>query len=275
MVVFPNAKINIGLFVTEKRPDGFHNLETFFYPIGLSDVLEIVDGEGRSGEYQFFNTGIDIACETENNLIVKAYRLLDHDFHLPSVRIYLHKIIPFGAGLGGGSSDAAFMLKALNEYFELALNDDRLEEYASKLGSDCAFFVRNRPAFASGKGEKLEEMDLSLSSYRIVLVKPPFGVSTAEAYAGIRPLKADFDLHNLKTLSPEQWRGKVRNDFETTVFARYPRLADIKEMMYEKGAVYASMTGSGSAVYGLFPKDADVEINCPDCFVWKQNEMDI
>lgn len=271
MIVFPNAKINIGLFVTEKRPDGFHNLETVFYPIGLSDILEIVKMEGPAGECDFCSSGIDVGCEAEKNLIVKAYRLLDADYQLPAVKVLLHKVVPFGAGLGGGSSDAAFMLKTLNEFFHLTLRDEQLEEYAARLGSDCAFFIRNKPAFASGKGEQLEDIELSLKDYRLVLVKPSFGVSTPEAYAGIEPHPAMFDLHRLGLLKPELWKEYVFNDFEKSVFAKYPQLTALKQQLYEAGAAYVSMTGSGSALYGLFPRDKEVNIVCPDCFVWQED----
>lgn len=272
MIVFPNAKINIGLFVTERRKDGFHNLETVFYPIGLSDILEIHPADGEQGECLFEQTGIDVGCEAEQNLTVKAYRLLASDYTLPAVRMHLHKVIPFGAGLGGGSSDAAFALQALNACFGLALTEVQLEAYAARLGSDCAFFVRNRPAFASGKGEVLEPMELALEDYRLVLVKPSFGVSTAEAYAGIVPRAADFDLHCLPELPVASWKERVRNDFEASVFRQYPRLAAIKEQLYASGASYASMTGSGSAVYGLFPRTADIRLDFPDCFVWQENK---
>ncbi len=272
MIVFPNAKINIGLFVTEKREDGFHNLETVFYPIGLSDILEINPAEGEIGSCFFEQTGIDVGCEAEKNLTVKAYRLLAADYSLPAVRMHLHKVIPFGAGLGGGSSDAAFALKTLDECFGLSLTVEQLEAYAARLGSDCAFFVRNRPAFAGGKGEVLEPVEMALDDYRLVLVKPPFGVSTPEAYAGITPRAADFDLHRLPGVPLECWRGQVRNDFEEHVFRLYPRLAAIKEQLYASGASYASMTGSGSAVYGLFPREAEIALDCPDCFVWQEDK---
>lgn len=268
MVVFPNAKINIGLFVTERRKDGFHNLETVFYPIGLSDILEINRAEGNAGEYSFCNTGIDVGCQAEKNLIVKAYRLLATDFHLPAIQIHLHKVIPFGAGLGGGSSDAAFMLKALNEYFDLSLSASVLIEYATRLGSDCAFFIYNRPAYASGKGEVLENIELSLADYQLVLIKPSVGVSTPEAYAGIIPQSARFDLHLLHNLPVGEWKKWVNNDFEKSVFLKYPQIADIKRLLYDRGATYASMTGSGSAVYGLFKKDQKIDLIYPGCFVW-------
>lgn len=269
MVVFPNAKINIGLFVTEKRGDGFHNLETVFYPIGLSDILEITQTDGNAGEYSFHNSGIDVACDAGDNLIVKAWRLLAADFQLPAVRIHLHKVIPFGAGLGGGSADAAFMLKAVNEYFGLKLPEASLIDYAARLGSDCAFFIRNRPAFASGKGEVLQELDLSLTDYQLVLVKPAFGVSTPEAYAGIVPKPAGFDLRTLGHMPVHEWKQQVNNDFEKNIFLKYPRLAELKQYLYDRGAVYASMTGSGSAVYGVFERGSEVELEFEGCFVWK------
>lgn len=271
MIYFPNAKINIGLFVTEKRNDGFHNLETVFYPVGLSDILEVQRAEGgRDGECCFKNTGIAVDCPPEKNLVLKAYHLLSADFHLPAINVHLRKIIPFGAGLGGGSSDAAFMLKALNECCELRLSDAELIKYASQLGSDCAFFIPNRPAFASGKGDVLEKLELSLDAWRVVLVKPMCGISTAEAYAGIVPRKAPFDLHRIETLPVNEWKSVIENDFETTVFTHYPEIARIKQYLYSQGAVYASMTGSGSAVFGLFEKNKEIKIECSGCFIWQE-----
>lgn len=270
MIVFPNAKINIGLFVTGKRPDGFHNLETVFYPVGLSDILEIGPGESGSALCHFVNTGIEIGGDPEKNLIVKAWHLLAEDYPLSPVNIHLHKLIPFGAGLGGGSADAAFTLKALNEYFDLHISDGELSRKAACLGSDCAFFIHNKPAFASGKGEILEPLELSLQGYRLVLVKPAFGVSTPEAYAGICPQPASYDLHQLNVLPPEEWKEFVGNDFEKNLFRKYPRLAAIKQELYEAGAFYASMTGSGSAIYGLFRQTEEIRVSMPDCFVWQE-----
>lgn len=270
MIYFPNTKINIGLFVTEKREDGFHNLETVFYPLGLSDILEVKKLEGeQEGKCYFENTGIIVDCPAEKNLVLKAYHLLANDFRLPAMKVHLRKIVPFGAGLGGGSSDAAFMLKAINEGCGLGLSDNRLIEYASQLGSDCAFFILNRPAFASGKGEQLEEITLSLDDYRLVLVKPDCGVSTAEAYRGIVPKQPEFDLRKIGTLPVPEWKQMVKNDFEEVVFARYPEIGRLKKHLYGQGAVYAAMTGSGSAVFGLFRRDQEIEIDCPGCFVWK------
>lgn len=270
MIYFPNTKINIGLFVTEKREDGFHNLETVFYPLGLSDILEVKRIEEEPGGKCYFeNTGITVDCPAEKNLVLKAYHLLAQDFRLPAMKVHLRKIVPFGAGLGGGSSDAAFMLKAINENCGLGLSDSRLIEYASQLGSDCAFFISGRPAFASGKGERLAPIALSLDDYRIVLVKPDCGVSTAEAYRGIVPKRPEFDLRKLGTLPVEEWKQVVKNDFEATVFARYPEVGRLKEYLYGQGAVYAAMTGSGSAVFGIFHRNRKIDINCPGCFVWK------
>ncbi len=272
MVVFPNAKINIGLFVTGKRPDGFHNLETVFYPVGLSDVLEIAEGNGCPGEYIFHNTGIDVGCEPEKNLIIKAYLLLAAAYRLPAVNIHLHKVIPFGAGLGGGSADAAFMLKALNEYFELHLPEQKLMELAAALGSDCAFFIRNHPVFATGKGELLEDIQLSLADYQIVVVKPTAGVSTPEAYAWIVPGPAPVHLQEIGKWTVTDWKERVYNDFEKTVFLKYPEVAALKQKLYESGALYASMTGSGSAVFGIFEKRNKIKIEYPGCFVWQENQ---
>jgi 4-diphosphocytidyl-2-C-methyl-D-erythritol kinase len=218
----------------------------------------------------FKNTGIDIDCPPEKNLIIRAYRLLADRFDLPAIHVHLHKLIPFGAGLGGGSSDAAFMLKALNDFFELHLSDQILMELASNLGSDCAFFIKNHPAFATGKGECLEEIELSLADYQMILVKPTVGVSTPEAYAGISPQQAPVDLRELKKWPVSAWKGLVYNDFEKTVFGKYPQIACIKEQLYKGGALYASMTGSGSAVYGFFEKGKKIDLSFPDCFVWQQ-----
>lgn len=270
MLLYPNAKVNIGLFVTEKRSDGFHNLETVFYPVGLTDILEVNPIEGKV--CRFINTGIDIDCREQDNLVMRAYHLLAADYTLPAVQVHLHKIIPFGAGLGGGSSDAAFMLKALNELFELHISGSVLEAYAARLGSDCAFFIRNRPVFAHGKGELLEEISLSLDDYRIVLVKPDCGVSTPEAYAGIKPDPASFNLRNLSILPVNKWKESVVNNFESTVFVHHPEIGTIKDKLYGMGAIWASMTGSGSAVVGIFRIGTDITGEFPGCFVWSEEK---
>lgn len=269
MVLFPNAKINIGLYVTEKRPDGFHNIETVFYPIDLCDILEIHEIKGEKGNCVFTSTGIPIDCAPEKNLVTRAYDLLSEEYGLPSAEVHLHKVIPYGAGLGGGSADAAFMLVGLNQLFALGLNEAQLMMYATRLGSDCAFFVRNKPVFAFGKGELMETVDLSLSSFSMVLVKPDRGVSTPEAYGGIVPRAATFDLREIEKLPVNEWEGVVKNDFENTVIPKVPEIGEIKDKLKSLGARYVAMTGSGSAVYALFDKAAEIEKEFLGYFVWQ------
>ena len=266
MLSFPNAKINIGLNITEKRPDGYHNLETVFYPVGLCDVLEVQLSE-TCDDYSFSSSGIAIDGDPEQNLIVKAYRLLQQDFPLLPVDISLVKQIPFGAGLGGGSADAAFMLKMLNEMANLELTDAQLEAYAVQLGADCPVFIRNKPVFATGIGNVFSETDLSLAGYFLVLIKPDIHVSTPEAYSMVIPRKPEKSLQELVKLPVAQWKDLVVNDFEKSVFARYPRIAEIKDELYRAGALYASMSGSGSSVYGLFASEPENFLVFDDCFV--------
>lgn len=259
MLTFPNAKINLGLNITEKRPDGYHNLETVFYPIPLEDALEITELQGAPGEkFRLHQAGLEIAGEADSNLVVKAYKLLDEQFHLPPTDIHLFKHIPSGAGLGGGSADAAFMLKLLNEQFGLALTDDALEEYAARLGADCAFFIKNRPVYAEGIGNLFSPITLSLKGYRLWLVKPDIFVSTRDAFARIKPRRPQASLREIIKLPVEEWKACMVNDFEESVFPQFPAIGEIKEEMYRQGAVYASMSGSGSSVYGLFKADAEV-----------------
>lgn len=255
MLVFPNAKINLGLNITEKRPDGYHNLETIFYPIPIQDALEIsvlLDGNDK---YRLHQAGLEIAGEAETNLVVKAYKLLDEAFDLPSINIHLFKNIPSGAGLGGGSADAAFMLKLLNEKFDLGLTDEVLEGYAARLGADCAFFIKNEPTYAEGIGNIFSPIRLSLEGYQIWLVKPDVFVSTRNAFSKIKPHYPDLSLKEVVKLPVEEWKGRMVNDFEESVFPQFPVIGEIKEEMYRQGAVYASMSGSGSSVYGLFKAD--------------------
>ncbi len=275
MLVYPNAKINIGLYVTGKRPDGFHNIESVFYPVSLADVLEVNRINKPKGICVFQNTGIPVDCTAEKNLVVKAYKLLAAAYDLPAVEVRLHKVIPYGAGLGGGSSDAAFMLKLLNTYFDLKISERGLINYASRLGSDCMFFIKNIPAFVGGRGEVLEEIGLSIEDYKIVIVKPDCEVSTSEAYRGIVPGEASYDLHRLPGLAIEKWQTKIGNDFEKTVGAEHPEIRRTKMALYEAGALYASMTGSGSGVYGIFRQDAKITADLKGEFMWvdeKQNE---
>ena len=252
MITFPNAKINLGLRITERRPDGYHNLETIFYPIHLEDALEVVPLKDNKQEYDLKITGTPIDGTPEDNLVVRAYRLLKQDFDLPPIHIYMYKHIPLGAGLGGGSSDAAFMIKLLNEKFALGMTTGQMEAYASRLGADCAFFIQDRPVLATGIGNEFTLIDLSLKGMYIVLVKPSVSVSTREAYAGVTPQRPDVPLTTLIRRPIEEWRDCIANDFEPSVFRAYPEIAAIKDKLYDMGAVYASMSGSGSTVYGIF-----------------------
>ncbi len=251
MLGFPNCKINLGLQITDRRPDGYHNLQSCFYPVGWSDVLEIIPDNSLTDRVQFTATGIPI-LGSGDNLCIKAYNALRADFDLPNVRMHLHKIVPIGAGLGGGSADAALTLKQLNGLFELGLSLAQLENYARPLGADCAFFIQNRPMYCVQKGDVFEEINVDLSGYRIMLVYPDLAISTAEAYAGIRPCQPKVSLRTLLEAPIEQWCDTVHNDFEDSLFPRHPVLASIKAQLYEQGAVYAAMTGSGSTVFGLF-----------------------
>lgn len=249
MLTFPNAKINIGLNITEKRPDGYHNIETIFYPVALCDVLETVESKT---ETSLTVCGIEIDAPIDKNLIYKAFQILKKDFDLPEQSIFLHKKIPFGAGLGGGSADAAFMLRMFNEIYNLKISKQKLENYAETLGSDCVFFLENKPCYATEKGTKLEPIDLDLSAYHIYLIKPNFSVNTAHAYSGVKPKHSVNKLTDLVQLPIVEWKNHIKNDFEETVFKIQPELHQIKQLFYENGALYASMSGSGSAVFGIF-----------------------
>jgi len=248
MISFPNAKINIGLNVVSKRQDGYHNLETIFYPIKLSDALELVESE----KTEFTSSGIEIDGKAENNLVFKAYQLLQKDYDLPAVKLHLHKVVPFGAGLGGGSADAAFTFKMLKDYFKLDISETMLESYAAQIGADCPFFIQNKPTFATGIGDQFEAVKLDLSAFEIVILKPNFSVSTPEAYRNIVPAPSAFNLKEIETLPIEDWKDVVKNDFEKSVFPQYPEIEKLKNELYKLGAVYSSMSGSGSAVFGIF-----------------------
>jgi 4-diphosphocytidyl-2-C-methyl-D-erythritol kinase len=255
MIAFPNAKINLGLFVTEKRSDGFHNIETILMPIPLCDALEIVAHVETHNCASLHVHGIQIDGNPNDNLVLSAYELLKNDFNLPNIRIDLLKNIPFGAGLGGGSADATFMLKMLNKKNSLNISDEKLENYARKIGSDCAFFVKNKPVFANEKGDKFEPINLDLSGYKLVLVCPSIHVNTKLAYQHIVPkVRAEhaLPLQKIHEIPISEWKNILQNDFEKPVFAQYPILSDIKQKLYDLGADYASMSGSGSAIFGLF-----------------------
>jgi 4-diphosphocytidyl-2-C-methyl-D-erythritol kinase len=248
MIIFPNAKINLGLNVLNRRVDGYHNIETILYPVEIKDALEIVEAD----QFVFSNSGIPFSGNPEENLCVKAWHLISRDFNLPPVHIYLHKQIPVGAGLGGGSADAAFCIRLLDDKFQLGLGVSQMEDYARQLGSDCAFFIRNRPAIASGKGDELKEIELNLEHYYLVLVMPAVHVNTAEAYQGVQLGANKGSLSDLPGLQVEEWRHTIKNNFEESIFKKHPIIKKVKEELYESGAIYASMSGSGASVYGIF-----------------------
>jgi 4-diphosphocytidyl-2-C-methyl-D-erythritol kinase len=271
MISFPNAKINLGLNIVSKRPDGYHNIETVFYPVKLRDVLEIVPVPPRRDAINrvstpcavptFIQTGIPITGDPQKNLVLKAYQLLKAQYEIPEIDIYLQKNIPFGAGLGGGSADAAFMLKLLNDFAELHLPVEQLEELAARIGADCPFFIQNKPVFAEGTGTVFSPVNLSLFGYYLYLVKPDVPVSTQEAYAGVKPQSPKESIRDIICDPVRTWKDRLVNDFETSIFARYPEIGAIKQKMYDRGAVYASMSGSGSSVFGIFetPEKLDAE----------------
>jgi 4-diphosphocytidyl-2-C-methyl-D-erythritol kinase len=268
MIVYPNAKINIGLNVLSKRSDGFHNIESCFLPINLTDILEIIPS---ALETHFQASGISIPGNAKNNLCVKAWEILNKDFNISPVTIHLHKQIPIGAGLGGGSADGAFALKALSELFKLNLSIKQLENYASKMGSDCTFFIKNKPAFVEGVGDILSNLTLDLSSYTIILVNPGIHISTPEAYSGIIPYKAEKKLSSLIKSPIENWQQEIKNDFEVGIFKTHAQIEEIKNKLIELGATYAAMSGSGSTVFGLFPNTNTINFQnyFQKMFIWK------
>ena len=306
MIAFPNAKINIGLNVVAKREDGYHDIETVFYPVLLQDALEIkpmrpldpaqlrkrieagllVQPDDAFMPFRLLPrkkedipccslemTGNEFPFSAADNLVVKAYLLLQQDFDLPSIDIKLYKHIPSSAGLGGGSSDCAFMITLLNRRFNLRMRESMMERYAAKLGADCAFFVSNTPSFATGKGEILNPIGLTLKGYTILLVKPDIAVKTADAYASVTPHRPEISLADAVMRPVGEWKDCVFNDFEPSVFKKYPLLAEIKQKLYDLGAEYAAMTGSGSTIYGIFrtPLDNPADL-FPDMFTC-QREM--
>ncbi len=270
MIVFPNCKINLGLHILRKRADGYHDLETIFYPVRFTDILEIIpDRTSTGGSVQYTQTGLQFDGSTGDNLCVKAVRLLKKDFpDLPAVKLHLHKVIPTGAGLGGGSADAAFTLRLLNDYFKLEIPESRLLSYALQLGSDGPFFIANHPVYATGRGEILEPLQIDLSGYTLVLVNPGIHISTAKAFAGIRPALPEKSIKEIIAQPVSSWADELINDFEKPIFNAYPEIAYIKDELYRAGAVYASMSGSGSTVYGLFTDGKPLILNLsPDYFI--------
>lgn len=258
MITFSNAKINLGLNLVEKRPDGYHNLETIFYPVKINDAIELIDADINSCVVK----GLDIPGEDKDNICLKAFENLQRDFNLPNQQIVLLKNIPVGAGLGGGSADAAFLVKLVNQKFRLNLSNNQMENYVRGLGADCAFFIENKPVFASGIGDQFEAVSINLSAYFIVLVKPNIHVSTAEAYAHVKVKQPFTSLKKLIHLPVNEWKEFIVNDFEPSVFEKYPSIRELKSSLYEHGALFALMSGSGSSVFGIFEKPvqlADLE----------------
>lgn len=275
MIVFPNCKINLGLRVLRRRADGFHDLETVFYPLALNDALEIVSRPHQHSTQDrelvtFTNTGIKISGPEENNLCVKAYHLLKKDFQqLPAIDMHLHKTIPMGAGLGGGSADGAFTLKLLNDKYRLNLSTAELIGYAARLGSDCPFFIINKPCFATSRGEMLEALQVDLSAFQLILINPGIHVETRWAFSEIIPHdRSDTEppLEELVLMSPGDWKNNLINDFELPVFRKYPQIRMVKDHLYEKGALYASMSGSGSTVFGVFEKNSIPVFDFPSSY---------
>lgn len=257
MVIFPNAKLNLGLFVAGKRPDGYHNIHTILYPIPVHDALEVI--HSPNGKFSFSNSGIPVDVPQNDNLVVKAWRLLRRDFDLSPVHMHLHKSIPMGAGLGGGSADAACVIKLLNQIFKLDLQASQMEAYAAQLGMDCPFFIGNVPALATERGDRLSKFDVNLAGKFLVLVKPDCHVSTRNAYAGINPVAPTTDLVEAIKTPVDHWRASIKNDFEPTVFKACPGIKKIKDDLYNLGAKFALMSGSGSAVYGIFDEAVDLK----------------
>jgi 4-diphosphocytidyl-2-C-methyl-D-erythritol kinase len=256
LLTFANAKINLGLRITGKRPDGFHNIESVFYPVRqLADVAEAIP----AGKFSFRTEGIPVNGKPDENLCIKAYRLLQEDYGLSPVNMMLLKNIPIGAGLGGGSSDGANVLKMLDELFELKLTTAQLEEYAAQLGSDCPFFIANQPAYVTGRGEYLEPFPVNLAGYHITIVFPGIHISTKEAFANIHPAPTEMSVHEIAQLPVIRWKNLLINDFEPWAFQQYPVLTKIKNGLYKAGALYASMSGSGSAIFGIAKEEIPFE----------------
>jgi 4-diphosphocytidyl-2-C-methyl-D-erythritol kinase len=269
VVTFPNCKINLGLHILGKREDGFHNLETVFYPIAFKDALELIPATNNTTDIEFTGTGLAVDGNAADNLCVKAYHLLKKDFpQLPLVKVHLHKTIPIGAGLGGGSADAAFMLNLLNSKFNLNLSTPKLLNYALQLGSDCPFFIINKPCFATGRGEVLEEISVDLSAYKISLINPGIHINTGWAFSNITPALPKKSLMEIIQQPLETWKDELKNDFEAPVFATHPQIKEIKESLYQQGAIYAAMSGSGSTVFGIFePTTAPISLKDSNYFI--------
>lgn len=264
MITFPNCKINLGLWVTRRRTDGYHDIQTVMIPVPWCDVLEMVPAAGNQTSLTV--TGMQVDSPMEKNLCYKAWRLMADHYGIPPVDMHLHKVIPSGAGLGGGSSDASFALKMLNSMFQLGLENEVLRSLAVQLGMDCPFFIENIPALSTGRGEYLKEVTVDLGGWYVIIVKPPVHVSTAAAFAGIKPLFRENSINECMALPIQQWRHILHNDFEQTVMALYPEIREIKNELYRHGAIYAALSGSGSAVFGIFQNPVSIEF--PGCDVF-------
>ena len=266
MITFPNCKINLGLWVIQRRPDGYHNIQTVMMPVPWCDILEIVPALGSETTLTF--TGTHIETPVESNLCYKAWRLMADNYSIPPVSMHLHKVIPAGAGLGGGSSDASFTLRMLNEMFKLNLDNEILRSLAVQLGMDCPFFIENVASLSTGRGEFLKPVSLSLDGYYLVIVKPPVHVSTAAAFLGTKPRYRENSINEITSLPVKDWKRELHNDFEDTVFDLYPDILEVKNQLYRHGAIYAALSGSGSAVFGLFVSDP-VKMDFPGCDVFQ------
>ncbi len=272
MIAFPIAKINLGLNIVERRTDGYHNLETVFYPVPIKDALELTMMNSRfpsATDCDIKVTNMAVEGDEQRNLVVRAYQLLKHDFpQMPRIHAHLWKGIPTQAGMGGGSSDCAYTIRLLNEMFTLGLTDEQMIAYAARLGADCPFFILSRPAYAEGIGERLQPVDLDLSSYHIAVVRPDIPVSTREAFSLITPRRPQKNCRDIVMQPIETWRSELVNDFEQSVFALHPDIAAIKQRLYDLGALYAAMSGSGSAVFGLFREPVALAPHFPDTFTY-------
>mgnify|MGYP003543443500 FL=1 len=269
MINFPIAKINLGLNVVSKRDDGYHNLETVFYPVPIKDALEVFpmeDGFPSDVRCDLKVTNLFIDGDEQKNLVVKAYNMIAQDYELPRVHVHLYKHIPTQAGMGGGSSNCAYMIRLLNEMFSLGMSDEKMIGYAARLGADCAFFIKAQPAYAEGIGEKLQPISIDLSGCKMLVVRPNITVSTKEAFSLITPQVPKKNCLDIVRQPIETWKDELVNDFERSVFAIHPEIGRLKEMMYEQGAVYAAMSGSGSSVFGLFSDTPDEKsfVGCMD-----------
>jgi 4-diphosphocytidyl-2-C-methyl-D-erythritol kinase len=268
LIVFPNSKINLGLRILRKREDGYHDLDSLLYPVAITDALEIITlgPHEHSSSFPFTLSGAALKGQPTSNLCVRAYKLLKKDFpDLPRIKMHLHKNIPSGAGLGGGSADAAFTLVLLNKMYGLGIAEEKLLQYAAELGSDCPFFIINKPCFANGRGEILEQAPISLSDYQLMIINPGIHVDTGLAFLNITPSIPEKSVREIILHTAiERWKDDLVNDFEKAIFPRYPEIADIKDTLYSKGAVYASMSGSGSTVYGIFRKGKMPEMRFPE-----------